>query len=358
MASYTNVLSDKTYTDKIVMGSKRLVVSHKSHRDFHNHMEDEVVYDYYVTVIKAGSEIEMSTSAAVYYRWAKGVTADLTIRKREYDDGRVWFWISEVKLDYSNGVPTAEIAEAYINDHRKKLDKFLKNKGRKTAHPQGSNFSAFIAVGLIFLALFYLLYVKEIFINKGNYENDPNSIAKMIICIQIIVLIIVYYAKFSRSMKFALKRIFVLISLGVMIATSVMIALTFSKMYYFLAGVFGILFAAYFIFSLTQGFDYCKPKTKIKFEVVDLLSQMDGYLYVVFAALDQYGHPFVYPYCLYRTADKKTYAKGQVYTIDMQKVTSLNLNLTDPEFWFYDISYINQNDIVLSNTGHFVGNAF
>ena len=109
---------------------------------------------------------------------------------------------------------------------------------------------------------------------------------------------------------------------------------------------------------MIQGFNYCKPKTKIKFEVVDLLSRMDGYLYVVFAALDQYGRPSVYPYCLYRTADKKTFLKGKVYTIDMQKITLLDLNLNDPEFWFYDISYINENDIVLSNTGHFVGNAF
>lgn len=56
-------------------------------------------------------------------------------------------------------------------------------------------------------------------------------------------------------------------------------------------------------------------------------------------------NPVGYPYFRYKTAEYAKYQIGDIVRIDMKKITILDLNSASPQCWFYDISYLNEDDI-------------
>ena len=59
-----------------------------------------------------------------------------------------------------------------------------------------------------------------------------------------------------------------------------------------------------------------------------------------------YNEPVGYPYFKFSTSMPHLYEPNLIVKLDMRKVTELYLNTDVPDAWYYDISYLNDNDFL------------
>lgn len=80
------------------------------------------------------------------------------------------------------------------------------------------------------------------------------------------------------------------------------------------------------------------------FKVVNCVYTPEG-MEIYLSTVGNYLNPVGYPYFKYKTVDRTKYKTGDIVKIDMKKITRLDLYLATPQCWFYDISYLKEEDI-------------
>lgn len=99
-----------------------------------------------------------------------------------------------------------------------------------------------------------------------------------------------------------------------------------------------------FISKLTDNSGYFATSHVNAFKIVNCVNT-PGRMEIYLSTVGEYQKPVGYPYFMYKTAEYKKYKTGDIVKIDMKKITGLDLHTETPECWFYDISYLNEEDI-------------
>lgn len=197
-------------------------------------------YVYYVTgITDSNYTIETTVDEYTYYRWIKGLVADVTfLYKRDADDGQLFF-IREINILNNPEIP-AQVIHNYLEDEKSRLNEYI--------------------------------------------QKSEKSIASKLT---------------DHSRDFATSHI-------------------------------------------------------NAFKVIDCINTPDG-MEVYLSTIGRKNlEPVGYPYFKYKTTEYTKYKTDDIVKIDMKKIIRLDLHTLDPQRWFYDISYLNEEDIekgtILVNT--------
>lgn len=98
------------------------------------------------------------------------------------------------------------------------------------------------------------------------------------------------------------------------------------------------------ISKLTDNSGYFATSHVNAFKIVNCINTPDG-MEVYLSTVGNNLNPVGYPYFKYKTAEYTKYKTGDIVRIDMKKITKLDLCSTNPQCWFYDISYLKEDDM-------------
>ena len=70
---------------------------------------------------------------------------------------------------------------------------------------------------------------------------------------------------------------------------------------------------------------------------------------VVLSKLSDEALPTGYPYLVYDTDDAQKFRQFKYMDLDVKNITTLNLNINNPDYWYYDISYIDNKEFIGKN---------
>lgn len=102
------------------------------------------------------------------------------------------------------------------------------------------------------------------------------------------------------------------------------------------------------ISKLTDNNGYFATSHLNAFKIVNSISTPEG-MEIYLSTVGNYLNPVGYPYFKYKTVEYTKYKTGDIVSIDMKKITRLDLYSATPQCWFYDISYLNEDDIKKSS---------
>ncbi|MBD5542733.1 MAG: hypothetical protein HDR01_00455 [Lachnospiraceae bacterium] len=80
------------------------------------------------------------------------------------------------------------------------------------------------------------------------------------------------------------------------------------------------------------------------FKIINCINTPDG-MEVYLSTVGDHLEPVGYPYFKYKTVEYTKYKTGDIVKIDMKKITKLDLCSANSQCWFYDISYLKEDDI-------------
>ncbi|MDE6210307.1 MAG: hypothetical protein K2M73_11625 [Lachnospiraceae bacterium] len=98
------------------------------------------------------------------------------------------------------------------------------------------------------------------------------------------------------------------------------------------------------ISKLTDNNGYFATSHVNSFKIINSVNTPEG-MEIYLSTVGNYLKPVGYPYFKYKTVEFTKYKTGDIVRIDMKKITRLDLYLATPQCWFYDISYLNEDDI-------------
>lgn len=91
---------------------------------------------------------------------------------------------------------------------------------------------------------------------------------------------------------------------------------------------------------------FAAPKSTMNALMITNLVETPSGADVYMSTVRGYNEPVGYPYFKFSTSMPHLYEPNLIVKLDMRKVTELYLNTDVPDAWYYDISYLNDNDFL------------
>lgn len=294
---------DEKLVTRITMGNKRKirVSSGIQTRDGHRGQKSSV---YYVSIIwPDGRQKEEIVTYGVYCRWIEGLTADIIYTCSNIPGGEL-IHINTVNIVYlNNEIPTNAVSH-YVQKTADMLKEIQKVPTKQEHQPLDKGFKkGIVYIILVAAAVIFAIAFGDINENPGRdvlFKQDTiMKIIGIVVGLIIIIAAIVVMGKAPKKSE-----------------------------------------------SATKGW---------KFEVVNVGPIGNGVGQELFlCSLNNDGWTEGYPYLRYVTKGNVSYAKGDIVVITLSKIVKLDINASNPNLWYFDISYLGDGDVAKSKTGRMI----
>lgn len=344
--------NDQKMEAVITMGTKRKTKVREWNVNIDNQGTRKYITIYRVTVIwNDGRKEECIVNEEYYNRWIEGLNAKIVFSV-ENDGDRNSVDIERMEVVYVNGTVPAQVVQRYVNDTKNELTIFQKNNGMIEK-------SVKAAKGIIYaVVVLTAVIAASILLNSGVLETgnfNMEMVEQTLLSIQPLIIILlasVYFACYFKKKRVAKRRKMILVSIFIMCLVSTASYIWLKGEFIFWVIGYAALFAVYLIYCLVRGFHNEATHTVWKFEVTQIADRPDtGQKDIFLCCLNSDGEAKRYPYIRYRTNMRDKYHMNEIFCIEIKKITELNLFAGDPNFWFFDVSYIEEEEIKKSLTG-------
>lgn len=335
----------------IVMGNKRKYKTRKNIQ-FSNNGTYRDMYTYAVTIIwKDGAATESIVNEEMYNRWIEGLDANISYKVEQL--GREeYIHINAVKVIYPNGIVNEAVARNYVEKTQKKLTEFKKNNGIIVKNVKAAR-GIIDAVILLIVVVGAAIIINSGVIETGNF--DTKAVEQSLLAVHPVIIMAlgsIYFFVFYRKKVIIKRRLMILFSILGMCGISVATYLWLGGVFLIMSIGYAAAFVMYFVYCLVRGFKNERSHTVWKFQVMQIIetpeiNQKDIFL----ACLNGEGEAIRYPFIKYSTKLSNKYNQGEIFCIEIKKISELKLYTINPNYWFFDISYLGEEDILKSNTG-------
>lgn len=281
----------------------------------------------------------------IYNRLVEGMKIKAKIRKEIFGSNRVVYSIDEMKLIYDD--TTNEVVKNYVNREMNKLATFSKNNGLRDEKGKSGNGIA-ILMSLFFLALGIIAYVIKF---SGNITENTKDLFGPLVLVNIgtfALLLSILYNTYGLKYNVVLKKFYIIFSVLICDVITLISNIYAPEKYYYLNIIISIILVAVAVFLFRKGLRYTRTRTKFRFEVVNVFEN-NGRSRVVLSKLSDEALPTGYPYLVYDTDDAQKFRQFKYIDLDVKNITTLNLNINNPDYWYYDISYIDNKEFIGKN---------
>lgn len=316
--------SFKTYYRKAYVGSRTM-------------MDREVIF-YAKVKCQNYNIIECSISEKIYNRLVEGMKINANIRRTDADD-KVIYSIEEMELIYDS--TTNEVVNNYVNREMDRLATFSKNNGLREEKGKSNN-GILILISLFFLAVGIITYIIKYTEETYSDTRDLQGPLVLINLSTFALFIAIMYNTYRLRYSVVAKKFYIIFSIIVCDVITLLNNIFTQEKYYNLNIIITAVLFCVAVFLFRKGIKYTRTRTKFRFEVVKVFEN-NGRNRVVLSKLSDTAEPTGYPYLVYDTDDAQKFRRFKYMNLDVKNITSLNINIDNPEYWYYDISYIDNN---------------
>ena len=289
--------------------------------------------------------IECHVEEDIYNRLVEGMKINAKIHGYITNSNKTTYSIDEIKLIYDE--TTNMVVKNYVDSERKKLAVFSKNNGLRDEKGKSGD-GIFVIMSLIFLVFGILGYVIKI---KNNVTSMTNELVVPLVFINICtfsLLISIMYNIYSLKYSVIAKKFYIIFSIAICDVITAISNIYVDEKHYVLNIIITAILAIAIFVLFRKGFRYTRTRTKFRFAVINVFDINGGYR-VVLSKLSDDAYPTGYPYLVYDTNNGEKFKQFKYMDLDVKNITSLNLNINNPDYWYYDISYVDDKAFVGKN---------
>lgn len=290
--------------------------------------------------------IECSVNEELYNRLVEGMKVKAKIQKSLINNDE-FYSIKEIKLIYDDTTNT--VVKNYVNTEMNKLATFSKNNGLREEKGKSRN-GILVIMSLFFLALGIITYIVKY---EGNINSETQELLGPLVLVNLgtlALLISVMYNIYSLKYSIVPKKFYIIFSIIVCDVITAISNICVAEKHYILNVIITVILVITIFVLFRKGLRYSRTRTKFKFAVVNVFDINGGYR-VVLSKLSDDAYPIGYPYLVYDTNNGEKFKQFKYMDLDVKNITSLNLNINNPDYWYYDISYVDDKAFVGKNIG-------